>query len=104
MGRKSQKRNFQKMYLGAIEAVDQKSKAMIMDYKLYKKQTRQKLASNEFSHRAVDLVNKEKKEHVTELRHRTQHLRERLLELEMFQIEQYEDLIAQFEEKYGEIK
>lgn len=32
-----EKAEFQKMYLGAIEAVDQKSKAMIGEFKLLKK-------------------------------------------------------------------
>lgn len=47
---------------------------------------------------------KEKKQYIAELRSRTQTLKEDLLELEMFQIEQYEDLIGQFEEKYGMIR
>ena len=35
---------------------------------------------------------------------RTDNLRKKLLELEVFQIEQYEDLISQFEEKYIQVK
>lgn len=81
---------FEKMYYGAIEAVDQKSKGMIADYKLLKKKTKQKLESPAFLNRAVDIVARDKKDLVKELRSRTEQLREQLLELEMFQIEQYE--------------
>lgn len=102
--KEDQKASFNKMYFGAIEAVDQRSKAMVADYKLLKKKTKQKIGSADFVNRAADTVAKEKKELVTELRTRTQDLKEKLLELEMFQIEQYEDLIGQFEEKYGAIK
>lgn len=102
--KEAEKTKFNTMYFGAIEAVDQRSKAMIADYKLLKKKTKQKMASDDFKNRPGDMVAKEKKELITELRSRTQQLKENLLELEMFQIEQYEDLIGQFEEKYGGIK
>lgn len=102
--KEDEKASFNKMYFGAIEAVDQRSKAMVADYKLLKKKTKQKIGSADFVNRAADTVAKEKKELITELRTRTQELKEKLLELEMFQIEQYEDLIGQFEEKYGGIK
>lgn len=96
--------NFKTMYFGAIEAVDQESKTLIADYKLFKKKAKQRMTSQEFQTRAVDIVTKEKKDLVTDLRTRTMRLKEQLLELEMFQIEQYEDLTGQFEEKYGFLK
>jgi len=95
---------FQTMYHGAIEAVDQQSKGLVADFKLHKKKTKQRMMSPDFQARAVDVVTKEKKELINDLRTRSQRLREQLLELEMFQIEQYEDLIGQFEEKYGFLK
>merc|ERR1712070_51840 len=98
------KAKFYEMYYGAIEAVDQNSKAMIADYKQLKKKTNQTLNSPEFKQRAPERVTAEQKELLKELRSRTESLKEKLLELEMFQIEQYEDLIGQFEEKYGHIK
>ena len=52
------------------------------------------MASDEFKNRSGDTVAKEKKELITELRSRTQQLKENLLELEMFQIEQYEVHLA----------
>jgi len=99
-----EKAEFQKMYLGAIEAVDQKSKAMIGEFKLLKKKTKQQMSSSSFLNRAADTVAKEKKVHIGELRSRVTELADSLLALEQFQIEQYEDLIGQFEEKYGSIK
>merc|ERR1711912_45084 len=77
---------------------------MIADYKQLKKKTNQTLNSPEFKQRAPERVTAEQKELLKELRSRTDTLKEKLLELEMFQIEQYEDLIGQFEEKYGSIK
>ena len=38
--KEAEKTKFNTMYYGAIEAVDQKSKAMIADYKLLKKKAR----------------------------------------------------------------
>jgi len=102
--KEEEKAKFEKMYYGAIEAVDQSSKGLVSDYKLLKKKTKQKLESSEFVNRAVDLVSRDKKDLIKELRVRTEELKEKLLELEMFQIEQYEDLIGQFEEKYGGIR
>jgi len=99
-----EKAKFYEMYYGAIEAVDQNSKAMIADYKQLKKKTNQTLNSPEFKQRAPERVTAEQKELLKELRSRTESLKEKLLELEMFQIEQYEDLIGQFEEKYNSIK
>lgn len=95
---------FHKMYHGAIEAVDQKSKDMVADFKLRKKSVKQKLQSSDFKDRAVDIVEKEKRDLIKELRSRTDTVKEALLNLEVFQIEQYEDLIGQFEEKYGSIR
>merc|ERR1711881_564225 len=92
------------MYFGAIEAVDQKSKSMIADFKLIKKKTKQKLESADFNSKVPEVLYRERKELIKELRSRTEQLKESLLELEMFQIEQYEDLIGQFEEKYGSIR
>merc|ERR1711968_355098 len=92
------------MYHGAIEAVDQKSKDMVADFKLRKKNVKQKLQSSDFEDRAVDIVEKEKRDLIKELRTRTETLKEALLNLEVFQIEQYEDLISQFEEKYGSVR
>jgi len=95
---------FHKMYHGAIEAVDQKSKDAVTDFKLCKKNTKQKLQTPEFKDRAVDLVEKDKRDLMKEMRSRSETLKESLLNLEIFQIEQYEDLIEQFEEKYGSIR
>lgn len=91
-----EKKKFDRNYYGAIEAVDQQSKKMISEYKLLKKRTKQKLE------KGVDP--KEREELMFELRDRTTELKEHLLELEMFQVEQYEDLIMQFEDKYGAIR
>merc|ERR1712070_232190 len=102
--KEEEKRKFYEMYHGAIEAVDQKSKAMIAEYKLRKKKIKVTLQSPEFMSRAADRIAADQQELVKELRSRTETLKEKLLELEMFQIEQYEDLILQFEEKYGHIK
>lgn len=95
---------FESMYNAGIEAVDQQSKSLVADFKLLKKRTKAKLSSSEFQMRSVEIQLKEKKELVKELRDRSSGLRESLLALEMFQIEQYEDLIGQFEEKFGVLR
>jgi len=100
----SEKKKFSDMYYSAIEAVDQQSKTMISAYKLNKKQVKQTLNSAAFHNRAVDIVSKERKDLLVELRSETKMLKANLLEMEQFQIEQYEDLIGQFEEKFGFLK
>lgn len=91
-----EKKKFDLNYFGAIEAVDQQSKKMIADYKMLKKRTNTKLEEG--------TSGPEREELLSELHGRTEELREHLLELEMFQVEQYEDLIMQFEDKYGSIR
>lgn len=92
-----EKKKFDLNYFGAIENVDQQSKKMISDFKLLKKTTKRRLQE-------ADVPAAEQDSLIEEVHGRTEELREHLLELEMFQIEQYEDLIMQFEDKYGQIK
>jgi len=92
-----EKRKFDLNYFGAIESVDQQSKKMISDFKLLKKKCKRRFQEG-------DVTAAEKEAMSEEVHGRTEELREHLLELEMFQIEQYEDLIMQFEDKYGQIR
>lgn len=57
-------------------------------------QTKQQMSSSEFLNRAADIVAKEKRELVAQLRSRVTELADSLLALEMFQIEQYEVIPA----------
>jgi len=91
-----EKKKFDMNYYGAIENVDRQSKKMIAGFKLLRKRTKQKLDQG--------VAEQEREELLSELDGRTEELREQLLELEMFQVEQYEDLIMQFEDKFGSVK